>query len=72
MVNLLSDTKKKVIEEYGVWGVKRQYGKESYGIIRSTVLISPNGEIKYAWKDVQVREHVEKVLAKLKDVQESY
>ncbi len=71
-VNLLSDPKRKVIEEYGVWGVKKQYGKTSYGIIRSTVLISPNGEIKYAWEDVQVRDHVEKVLTKLKEVQANY
>ncbi len=70
---LLSDTEKEVMKKYGAWGLKKNYGKEYEGVIRSTVLINPNGEIEYEWHNVKVRQkrksgevkHAEKVLEKL-------
>lgn len=67
-IKLLSDEKKEVIEKYGVWKLKRMYGREYYGVERSTFLISPDGEIVYEWRKVKVKEHVEEVLKKLKEV----
>jgi peroxiredoxin Q/BCP len=62
---LLSDEDHKVHEMYGVWGKKKNYGKEYYGTIRSTFLIDPDGIIRYVWKNVKVKGHVEKVYEKL-------
>ncbi len=68
-VNLLSDEKHEVMEKYGVWKLKKMYGREYYGVVRSTFLISPDGEIVYSWEKVKVKGHVEEVLEKLKEMQ---
>lgn len=62
---LLSDEDHKVHELYGTWGKKKNYGREYFGIIRSTFLIDPDGIIRYVWKNVKVKGHVEKVFEKL-------
>jgi peroxiredoxin Q/BCP len=60
---LLSDPDKKVMEKYGAWGEKNMYGKKTMGVIRSTVLIGPDGKVKKHWKRVSKAEtHPEKVL----------
>ena len=68
-VKLLSDEKHEVMEKYGVWKLKKMYGREYYGVVRSTFLISPDGEIVYSWEKVKVKGHVEEVLEKLKEMQ---
>ena len=68
-ITLLSDENKDVIKAYGVWGIKKMYGKEYEGVIRSTFIISPDGEIVAEWKNVRVKGHVEKVKQKLKELQ---
>ena len=67
---LLSDEEHKVLESYGAWGLKKNYGKEYYGTIRSTFIIDPDGIIRKAWKNVRVKDHVENVLVSLKELQE--
>ncbi len=67
-VTLLSDPEHKVLEAYGAWGLKKRYGKEYYGVIRSTFIIDPKGEIAYRWYNVRVNGHVEKVKEKLKEL----
>jgi len=52
---LLSDQEKNALRQYGAWGKKKNYGREYEGVIRSTFLISPSGEIKEVWKNVKVR-----------------
>ncbi|MCF8067065.1 MAG: peroxiredoxin [Desulfobacterales bacterium] len=52
---LLSDIKKAVLKKYGAWGIKKNYGKEYEGVIRSTFLISPSGNIAEKWTNVRVR-----------------
>ncbi len=54
-VLLLSDASKEVLTEYGAWGKKKVCGKESWGVIRSTFLISPEGKIVKVWRNVRVR-----------------
>ena len=64
-VTLLSDLTKEVIEKYGVWKLKKRYGKEYYGVIRSTFLINPEGFVVKAWENVRVSGHAEQVLTEL-------
>ncbi len=63
---LLSDEEHKVLERYGAWGKKKNYGREYYGTIRTTFLIDPEGKIVKVWRNVRVNGHVEKVLEELK------
>ena len=67
-VLLLSDEEKKVIKESGAWGVKKMYGKEYEGVIRSTFIINPEGEIVKEYKKVKAKGHAAKVLEDLKEL----
>jgi peroxiredoxin Q/BCP len=62
---LLSDPDGKVLEKYEAWGEKNMYGKKSMGIIRSTVLIGPDGKVIKHFPKVRVKGHVEAVLEAL-------
>ena len=63
---LLSDTDKSVMTEYGAWGEKNMYGKKSMGVIRSTVLVDPEGKVRKHWKKVaKAEDHPAKVMAVL-------
>ncbi|MCE1247950.1 MAG: thioredoxin-dependent thiol peroxidase [Firmicutes bacterium] len=64
-LTLLSDTEHKVCQLYGAWGVKKMYGKEYEGVIRSTFLIDPEGKIAEVWYKVKVNGHVDQVKEKL-------
>ena len=76
-ITLLSDPDHAVHEAYGAWGTKINYGKEILGVIRSTFIISPDGEIAALWKKVSVRvkrksgevKHADKVKEKLTELQ---
>ena len=59
---LLSDPTHKVMEKYGAWGEKNMYGKKVVGVIRSTVLIGPDGKVVKHWKRVQAKKHADQVL----------
>jgi peroxiredoxin Q/BCP len=60
---LLSDPDKTLANAYGVWGPKKNYGKEYMGIVRSTFLIGADGEIKKAYRGVKVDGHADAILA---------
>ena len=64
-VILLSDEKREVVSTYGVWRLKKQYGKEFYGVERSTFLINPQGKIVRIWRGVKVEGHADEVLRAL-------
>ncbi len=68
-VKLASDQDHKVTEAYGAWALKKMYGKESYGVVRSTFLIDPQGKIAYIWKKIAVKGHADAVIKKLQDHQ---
>lgn len=59
---LLSDPDKKLIDFFGVWGEKPAYGAGFMGIIRSTFIIAPEGEIVKSWFNVQVEGHIDEVI----------
>ena len=64
-VELLADTEKKMLEDYGVWQEKQMYGKTYMGVVRTTYLINPAGEIAEAWTKVKAKGHAEAVLERL-------
>ncbi len=66
---LLSDTDRSVLEQYGVWRLKKTYGKDSYGVVRSTFLIDPDGVIRRIWRKVDVKGHAEEILSTLVEQQ---
>jgi len=59
-ITLLSDEEKTVSQEYGVWQLKKNYGREYMGISRTTFLIDPNGKIAAVWENVKVRQKKKK------------
>lgn len=54
-ITLLSDTEKTAHKAYGAWGMKKNYGKEYEGVIRSTFIIDPEQKIAASWSNVRVR-----------------
>ncbi len=58
---LLSDEDHAMAEAYGAWGIKKNYGREYEGIIRSTFVIDGDGLIEHAWYNVRAKEHVSRV-----------
>jgi len=70
-ITLLSDEEKEVCEKYGVWQLKKNYGREYMGVVRSTFLINPEGVISALWSKVRVKGHVEAVSKKIKELQQT-
>lgn len=64
---LLSDQDHAVADRYGAWGVKKNYGKEYVGLIRSTVVIGEDGRVQHAWYNVKATGHAERVTGELLD-----
>src|SRR5688572_12787066 len=67
-VTLLSDPDHAVLAKYGAWGKKSLYGKSFDGVIRSTVLIDPEGRIAHHWPKVKAAGHAEEVREKLREL----
>jgi len=63
--SLLSDPEHKVIEAYGAWAKKKFMGREYYGILRSTFIINPKGEIVKEYKNVNPLIHSSEILEDL-------
>jgi peroxiredoxin Q/BCP len=63
---LLADTDHTVAEQYGAWGEKTNRGRTYMGIIRSTVVIGPDGTVMKAMPNVKPETHADDVLAVLR------
>lgn len=64
---LLSDPDATVMKAYGAYGEKVQYGKKSMGVIRSTVIIAPDGTVLRHWTKVAKAEaHPSEVISWLR------
>lgn len=59
---LLVDEDKQVAEQFGVWQLKKKFGNESMGIVRSTFIIDKEGVLQKEFRNIQVKGHVEKAL----------
>ncbi|HZG58983.1 MAG TPA: thioredoxin-dependent thiol peroxidase [Anoxybacillus sp.] len=64
---LLADEEHKVAEKYGVWKLKKNFGKEYMGIERSTFVIDKEGKLVKEWRKVKVKGHVEEALVYIKE-----
>ena len=58
---LLSDPDHAVAEAYGAWGEKKNYGKTYEGLIRSTIVVDPEGKVSLAQYNVRATGHVAKL-----------
>lgn len=68
-ITLLADEEKEVCNLYKVWQLKKFMGKEYMGVVRSTFILNPEGNVAAVWTKVRVKEHVETVKAKLEELQ---
>jgi len=55
---LLSDPDREVLQAWGAWGEKSLYGKKVVGVIRSTVVVDPEGVVQLARHNVKATGHV--------------
>ena len=63
--NLIADTSKEILEAYGVWGEKVNYGKTYMGVIRTTFVIDEKGVIEKIFKKVDTKEHTSQIVKDL-------
>lgn len=63
---LLADEKAAVANKYGLYQKKKLYGREYWGVLRSTIVIGPDGKIAKIWPKVKVKDHAAEVLAFVK------
>ena len=64
---LLSDEDHKAAASFGAWGPKMLYGKESVGLIRSTFILDPNGELDREFRNVKAKGHVARLTAEIEE-----
>ena len=64
---LLADEDHRVADAYGAWGLKKNYGKEYEGLIRSSFLVGPEGRIEKVWPKVKADGHAAEVLEALRE-----
>ena len=62
---LIADPDHKVIDKYGVWGEKQNYGKTYMGLQRTTFLIDEAGKIQHVFKRPKTNDHTVEILSKL-------
>lgn len=62
---LISDEQGELCDVFGVWQLKKFMGREYMGIVRSTFIIDPDGNICKSWDKVRVKGHVNEVLEAL-------
>ena len=67
-IKLLTDKEHELMAKVGAWGMKKMYGKDVEGVIRSTFIVGKDGIIEAAWHAVKVKGHVETVDNTLKSL----
>jgi peroxiredoxin Q/BCP len=60
--NLVSDTEKNILKEYGAWGKKNMYGKIVEGVLRTTFIINEEGVIEKVFTKVNTKDHAQQIL----------
>jgi peroxiredoxin Q/BCP len=66
---LLADTDRKVVKMFDVWGLKKQFGREFEGVLRTTFLIGGDGEIVKVFEKVRPANHSAEILAALEELE---
>ena len=59
---LIADTDQKIINDYGVWGLKKLFGREYMGIVRTTFLINEQGKTDHIIDKVEAKNHAEQII----------
>ena len=67
-IKLLTDKDHELMEKVGAWGMKKMYGKDVEGVIRSTFIVGKDGNVEAVWHAVKVKGHVEIVNDKVKSL----
>jgi len=67
-VRLLSDPETQLIRALGAWGTKKSYGREYEGVIRSTFIFDPEGNIVWKKLNVRAKGHAARVLEVVKEL----
>lgn len=62
---LLSDPEARVVQQFGAWGEKKNYGKTYMGILRSTFILDETGQVLYTFEKVKTKDHARAVLEEL-------
>jgi len=62
---LIPDTEKEVLNAYGVWGEKKNYGRTYMGVHRKTFIISEKGIIEKIIEKVKTKEHSAQILKEM-------
>lgn len=62
---LIADPDHEIINAYGVWGEKKNYGKTYQGLQRTTFLIDEGGSIQHVFKRPKTNAHAEEIMSKL-------
>ena|SRR5665213_539168 len=65
---LLSDPEFTVIEAYGARRMKSFLGKSYLGIVRSTVLVGPDGKVEKIWATAKSKGHAAEIVSALKSL----
>jgi peroxiredoxin Q/BCP len=58
---LIADTSKKILNDYGVWGEKKLYGRSYMGVLRTTFIIDEKGIIEKIIEKVDTAGHTEQI-----------
>jgi len=66
---LISDPEAELCNAMGVYQLKKNFGKEYMGIVRSTFLFNSSGKLIHIWDKVKVKGHAQEVLERLKAAQ---
>lgn len=65
---LLADTERDVLKLYGAWGLKKMYGREYEGVLRTTYLIAADGKIAKIYEKVKPAAHSAEILADMEQL----
>jgi len=64
---LIPDTEKTILNNFGVWGEKKMYGKTYMGVHRTTFIIDEKGKVIKIFPKVKTKEHYEQIMKALAD-----
>ncbi len=63
--DLIADTEHEILELYNAWGLKKMYGREYMGVIRTTFIINEEGIIEKIIKKVKTKDHTNQIFGEL-------
>ena len=63
--NLIADSDKAILQDYGAWGEKNMYGRSYMGVLRTTYVINEEGIIEEVFSKVQTKDHTNQIIKAL-------